>query len=169
MRTLLALLMVAVSAACALAQDPAPAPIPLQITAGKKVFISNASGESNLPPGVADRTYNQFYASMKSWGRYDLVATPADADLTFEIRYEILLGQVHVEDGRGGSWPFHQLRLSILDPKTHIILWAFSEPVVQVAKKSTGMQNFQGAMDKLMGDIKSLATATAPAAASAQK
>ena len=43
-----------------------------------------------------------------------------------------------------------------LDPKTHVILWAFSEPVVQGAKKSTGMQNFQAAMDKIIGDIKRL-------------
>jgi hypothetical protein len=125
------------------------------------VFISNASGESNLPPGVADRTYNQFYASIKSWGRYELVSAPTDADLVFEIRYEILFGPVEVVSGNGRSGIFPQIRLSILDPKTHIILWAFSEPVVQVARKSTGMQNFQGAMDKLMGDIKALTTAPA--------
>jgi hypothetical protein len=56
MRALLALLMLAVGAAFAMAQDAAPAPIPLQITAGKKAFISNAAGESNLPPETADRT-----------------------------------------------------------------------------------------------------------------
>jgi hypothetical protein len=106
---------------CAIAQDPAPAPIPLQITAGKRVFISNATGESNLPPDVGDTTYNQFYASLKSWGRYELVSTPADADLVFEIRYEILFGPVDVMGGSGGSAKFPQIRLSILDPKTHII------------------------------------------------
>jgi hypothetical protein len=150
--------MLAVGAAFAMAQDAALAPIPLQITAGKKAFISNAAGESNLPPETADRTYNQFYASMKNWGRYELVSAPADADLVFEIRYEILFGRVDVEGGRGGSGQYPQIRLSILDPKTHIILWAFSEPVVQIAKKSTGLQNFQAAMDKLMGDITTLAT-----------
>jgi hypothetical protein len=65
---------------------------------------------------------------------------------------------VDVEGGRGGSGQYPQIRLSILDPKTHIILWAFSEPVVQIAKKSTGLQNFQAAMDKLMGDITTLGT-----------
>jgi hypothetical protein len=161
MKTLLALLMLALGACCALAQDPPPAPIPSQIIAGKKAFISNASGESNLPPGTADGTYNQFYASMKSWGRYELVSVPADADLVFEIRYEILFGSVSVAFGDGGSGEYPQIRLSILDPKTHVILWAFSEPVVQIGKKSTGMQNFQGAMDKIMGDIRALVTAAA--------
>jgi hypothetical protein len=163
MKTMLLSLFLAVSASCAAAQDPLPAPIPLQITAGKKAFISNASGESNLPSGVADRTYNQFYTSMKNWGRYELVPLPTDADLVFEIRYEVLFGRVDVEGGRGGSGQYPQIRLSVLDHKTHIILWAFSEPVVQVAKKSTGMQNFQAAMDKLMGDIKPLAGAPAAA------
>jgi hypothetical protein len=167
MRTLLALLILGVSAAFAAAQDPPPAPIPSQITAGKKAFISNATGESNLPPGVGDRTYNQFYASIKSLGRYELVSGPAEADLVFEIRYEILFGRVSVAFGDGGSGEYPQIRLSILEPKTRIILWAFSEPVVQVAKKSTGMQNFQGAMDKLLGDIKTLAAA--PAASVARK
>lgn len=161
MRTLLALFLLSVSAAFAVAQDPAPAPIPSQITTGKKAFISNATGESNLPPGVGDGTYNQFYASMKSWARYELVVAPADADLVFEIRYEILFGPVYVNSGMGGSDKFPQIRLSVFDPRTHVILWAFSEPVVQVAKKSTGMQNFQGAMDKLMGDIKALAATPA--------
>jgi hypothetical protein len=159
MRMLLALLILAMRTTCALAQDLAP--VPTQITAGKKAFISNASGESNLPPEVADRTYNQFYASMKSWGRYEQATAPADADLVFEIRYEILFGPVDIMGGSGGSAKFPQLRLSILDPKTHTILWAFSEPVVQVAKKSTGLQNFQAAMDKLMGDIRALAAAPA--------
>jgi hypothetical protein len=159
MRMLLVLLILAMRTTCAWAQDLAP--VPAQIMAGKKAFISNASGESNLPPGIADRTYNQFYASMKSWGRYEQVAAPADADLVFEIRYEILFGPVEVMGGSGGSAKFPLLRLSILDPKSHIILWAFSEPVVQVAKKSTGLQNFQAAMDKLMGDIRALAAAPA--------
>jgi hypothetical protein len=161
MRMLLALFVLAVGASFTVAQDPAPAPIPSQIVAAKKAFISNASGESNLPAGVGDRTYNQFYASMKSGGRFELVSAPTDADLVFEIRYEILFGPVNVNSGMGGSDKFPQLRLSVLDPKTHIILWAFSEPVVQVAKKSTGMQNFQAAMDKLTGDIKALTAAPA--------
>ena len=32
-------------------------------------------------------TYNEFYAAMKSWGRYELVSSPADADMVFEIRF----------------------------------------------------------------------------------
>jgi hypothetical protein len=67
------------------------APLPAQILTAKKVFISYAGGESNSRlagySGVTDRTYNQFYASLKTWGHYDLVPTPAEAELVFEISF----------------------------------------------------------------------------------
>jgi hypothetical protein len=50
-----------------------------------------------------------------------------------------------------------------MDPQTHIILWAFTEPVRQVTRKTTSAQNFQQAMDTLMTDIKALAAATSAA------
>ncbi len=143
--------------------DPPRAPVPVQIITGKKAFISNASGESVTPAGVADLTYNQFYDSMKSWGRYELVSVPADADLVLEIRYEAPMGPVNVSSGNGGSGQYPQIRLSILDPKTHMILWAFTEPVRQVRKHATELQNFKEALATLMADVRTLA---APASAS---
>src|SRR5258708_38034840 len=76
------------------ANPAAAAPIPSQISAAKRVFVANAGGEQ--PPsdgqqfsGDSDRAYNQFYAAMKTWGKYELVGAPADADLWFEIRLKI--------------------------------------------------------------------------------
>ena len=71
-----------------------PAPVLLQIVAAQKVFISNAGGESfesvideTVFNGGPDRPYNQFYASMKNWGRYQLVSSPTNADLVVEISW----------------------------------------------------------------------------------
>src|SRR5262245_20084212 len=66
----------------------APAPVPSSIAAARKVFISNAPGAS-LPKyfGGPDRTYNEFYAAMKGWGHYEIVAVPSDADLILEISF----------------------------------------------------------------------------------
>ena len=94
-----------------------PAPVPSPIAAAKKVFISNAPG-SSLPAsfGGPDRTYNEFYAAMKGWGPYELVAAPSDADLILEISFTSSLS---------GSWR-HQyfgtyflqlLRTQIGDPR----------------------------------------------------
>ncbi len=77
-------------------KETAPAPVPAQIAAAQKVFISNAGGASletvideTVFNGGPDRPYNQFYAAMKSWGRYEVVSTPADADLVFEISWAL--------------------------------------------------------------------------------
>jgi hypothetical protein len=131
----LAITLIAIDAAAAKdTKEAPPAPVPTQITAAKTVFIANAGGEQNPSDaqfnGGPDRAYNQFYAEMKTWGRYELVSSPADADLLFELRFtqprvasdpqEALKVDV-VYDPR--------LRLVIRDPKTQAVLWGFTEHV----------------------------------------
>jgi hypothetical protein len=159
MRLLAAGTILSFMAIVASAQDPgtpAPAPLPVQILSGKRVFVSNATGESMVPAGSGELTYNQFYVSMKDWGRYELAAVPADADLIFEIHYEAGSGWVSVYKREGGSVQLPQIRLIVRDPKTRTVLWAFTEAVQAVGKKSTGMHNFQHSMAALMGDLKAL-------------
>jgi hypothetical protein len=55
---------------------PPAAPLPAQITAAKKVFISNGGEDTWLdfdPKHDPTLTYNEFYANMKSWGKYEWV------------------------------------------------------------------------------------------------
>jgi hypothetical protein len=94
--------------------DPPPGPVPMQVINGKKAFISYK--ESDADPGAPNLTYNEFYSLMKGWGRYELTGAPADADLIFEIAY--ISG---ITDA--------QIRLSIVDPKTHVVLWPFVQHV----------------------------------------
>jgi hypothetical protein len=122
---------------------PAPAPIPTQILTGKRVFISYM--ESDADPGAPDLTYNEFYGLMKSWGKYELAPAPADADLVFEIRF--LSG---ISDS--------QLRLSILDPKTHVVLWPFIQHVQSSTRETARRKNFDQAMADLVDDVKKVAT-----------
>ena len=76
-------------------QGNAPAaPVPEQISAAKKVFISNGGGDAVSADffksqGNPNKLYDEFYAAMKSWGRYELVAAPANADLVFEINFAV--------------------------------------------------------------------------------
>ena len=57
-------------------QPASPAgPVPPQITAAKKIFISNLGEEnyhfvtSGFYSGGPNRAYNQFYDAMKTWGQ----------------------------------------------------------------------------------------------------
>jgi hypothetical protein len=138
--------------------DPPTAPIPTPIFTAKKVFVSNASGEIGLPAGTADLTYNEFYAAMKSWGRYELVSNPVDADLVFEIRFTFVIGPTGVSQGSGGSTQDFQFRVVILDPKCRVVLWAFSESIPQNGNKAKSRQNFDQSMANLVDDLKRLSS-----------
>ncbi len=127
--------------------DPAPGPIPAQVVSGKKVFISYK--ESDADPGLPNLTYNEFYSLMKSWGKYELTGAPADADLIFEIAY--ISG---ITDS--------QLRMSIVDPKTHIVLWPFVQHVQGSGREKGRRKNFDSAMSDLVDDLKKVTTGAAP-------
>jgi len=102
-----------------------PAPIPQQIVTAKKVFIANGGGDESLIfdspqySGGPDRLYNEFYAAIKSWGRYELVNAPGEADLVFEIRLTLIQPRRAEVLGSGKPEYDSQFHLSIRDVTTH--------------------------------------------------
>jgi hypothetical protein len=151
------------------AKGPTPAPVPAQIPAAQKVFISNAGGESletvideTVFDGGPDRPYNQFYAAMKTWGRCELVSSPADADLILEISWAL--------SDTGLRLPvLGQLRLVVIDPKTHVTLWNLTEYVRGAILLGNRDKNFDQAMNTVVGRMKSLMLPSPPTADAAQK
>ncbi len=86
--------------------------------------------------------------------RYELVLTPAEADLVFEVRFVAPVGGVVIMNGGGGSTLDPQLRLEIQDPKTHTVLWGFIEHV----QPGTAVgKNFDQAMTDLVSEVKRIA------------
>ena len=146
------------------AQAPA-APLPSQILTAKKVFISNAGGDFGhwSWSGGQARTYNEFYAAIKGWGRYELVSAPGDADLVLAI-----IGHHPIDTGGDNVFAVPQFGLMLMDPKTHIVLWTLDEHVSQgMGTQKTRDKNFEDALNKLVGDLKALTAQ--PAATSAAK
>ncbi|MFZ1157274.1 MAG: hypothetical protein WAO10_05825, partial [Candidatus Sulfotelmatobacter sp.] len=133
------------------------------INAARKVFVSNGGGESDSEgsmgySGEPDRTYNQFYAAVKSWGRYELVSAPADADLLFEIRFTVPPAGAKVFKGDSvGSQLDPQFRLVIRDPRTQSVLWAFTEHAPTAILQGNRDKNFDQALDRIVTDLKTLA------------
>lgn len=132
------------------------APVPPQITAAQKIFISNAGGESFetvfdqvVFNGGPDRAYNEFYAAMKNWGQRDLISSPSDADLVFEISW--------VLSDTGLKLPvLGQLRLALVDPKSRITLWTFTEYVRGALLLGNRDKNFDHAMNTIVNRAKVL-------------
>lgn len=143
------------------AQQPAPAvvamaPVPPQLLNAKKVFISNAGADSGLFPhpfsGDPDRAYNEFYANVESWGRYQLVATPGEADLVFELQLMAPSGPSNADKSKGASDPLPMLRLVIYDRPTHYVLWALTESIAAADRQKTHDHNFDEALASLVLD-----------------
>ena len=139
---------------------PPAAPVPRQIIAGRRAFVSNLGADTSLIlpdhySGGPDRAYNQFYAAMKSWGRYELLPAPAGADLILALTWVAPVGPSDVFQGKGGSRLDPQFQLTIVDPATHTVLWAFTEHLN--AHGGTHDQGFDQAMTRIVDDLKKLA------------
>ena len=140
-----------------------PAPVPQQIVMAKKVFVANAGSEDRSPDepefsGSAERAYNQFYAAMKTWGKYELTSVPADADLVFEIQFTMppISRAVFHGDSTGAASYDPQFRVVIRDPKTNSLLWGFTEHVQWALFKGNRDKNFDLAMAKIVADVQSV-------------
>ena len=143
-----------------IAQQAAPpvaiAPVPALLLDAKSVFGSNAGADSGLFPhpftGDPDRAYNEFYAGVESWGRYELVATPAEADLVFEVQLTAPSGPSNADKSKGASDPLPMLRLVIYDRRTHYVLWALTESIASANMQKTHDHNFDEAVANLVLD-----------------
>ena len=139
----------------------ASAPVPAQILAAKSVFIANGGYDAeslDVLQGKGDgrdAPYNQFYAAMKAWGRYALTSAPNDADLVLTIRLTSPL------DGCGDksrSTYDPQLTLTIVDVKTHFMLWSITEPARNAVLGSNWRKNFTIGITALVNDVKNIAS-----------
>jgi hypothetical protein len=149
-----------------------PGPVPAQIMAAKKVFVSNATGETTLVGSRArapiyNPTYDEFYAALKSWGRYELVSAPADADLIFELHFNLAGGVLD------STVPITvksvQFQVVILDPKTHVLLWEVTQGMQQANRDAAARKNHAQAMTNLIESVKKLSAQPVAAADSASK
>lgn len=146
------------------AQKPQPAPaapIPAQILTAKKAFIANGGGEerSYEEPrfGAPDRAYNQFYAAIKSSGRFELVLAPVDADIILQIAFTVQQAEQSVTKGNSMGTPFDpQFRLEIRDPKANTLLWAFTEHAQWAVLQSNRDRNFDQALAKVVAHLQNL-------------
>jgi hypothetical protein len=146
-------------------KEAAAAPVPSQIVSARKVFISNAGADiasqsTFKRAGEPDEAYNHFYSAMQGWGRYELVSTPGEADLVFELRFT---APMYMNGNLAVFEP--QFGLRIFDAKTHFLLWSLAVPVDGAFRKATWLKNFAHGLDTLMDDLRNM---TARAVASAE-
>lgn len=158
------ILMLAATLGCVAqkASTPPAAPVPVLITSAKKIFIANMGADNfsqNAFKKLQDpaRPYNAFYAEMKNWNRYEIVDSPNDAELIFEIGFSAPI----VQEGSSTVTYGPEFNLAIVDAKTHVRLWTLAGPVDGAFRKATFEKNLQEGMSLLMDDLKKLSTPVA--------
>lgn len=138
------------AAALLLAQVPQAtaqsAPIPTQILNAKTAYVANGGSTSSSLSSA--ELYAGIYAAMKSWGRFVLVSTPAEAELIFVPTFTASA----TDATNGNSFMKPQLTLTVLDSKTQVPLWSVTE--YQWPKKS-GEKAYEG----VVGQIRIIAEA----------
>jgi hypothetical protein len=139
-------------------KEPPSAPAPAQITAAHKVFVSNGGGEifetgvdQRALDGGPDRSYNEFYADLKSWGHFEFVSVPSDADLVLQISCKL------TDSPELSAKTLGRLKLLIIDPKTNVRLWTITEFVRGAMLLGNRDKNFDQAMRVLVNRLTALA------------
>ena len=140
--------------AVAQTKEAPPAPVPAQIITAKRVFVSNGGDDSRFKQLGLRRTYNQFYAGLKEWGHYELVSSPADADLVLEISL-----QAQLEKYGNNLELVPVLHLTAVDPQSRTNLWTFTEELETGKFFVVGGhqdEKLDKAMKRIVADVKGL-------------
>ena len=150
---------------------PPPPSVISRVTAAKKVFLSNggtSEGFMNGRIGGPNGIYNALYASLKQWGRFQLVDTPTQADLIFEITATQPLADVeHTGNGLGPksytvtAYPA-MFNLDIYDPSTKADVYEIVSPAGQGGTSQKGRIAFANAIAALTDRVKALVAVPAP-------
>ena len=133
------------------------APVPPLLTAGRKVFLSNGGADAGLFPhpftGTQDRAYAYFYKALAGSKRFEMVQSPAEADLVLEIQLTPPNGPLGDNKVKGTSDPLPTFKLTVYDRPTHYVLWTVTQTVDQAERQGTHDKNFDAALDSLLNEL----------------
>lgn len=127
------------------------APVPPQVLSAHAVFVSNGGGSNyfEMFDGGPNRAYNTFYSQLKKIGHYELVSSPTQADVIFEIRAIA----PSYEDVNNITEFNPQVILTIRDPKTNAVLWTASANVRAIGTKKHRDKDFDQSVAVLVDEL----------------
>lgn len=118
---------------------PAPqtpgGPLPARIASAHNVLLTNVgiTARLGLDP---NQLYNDIHQRMQQWGYYQLVSTPQDADLIFQLDEFDPRNGTNVTPGTDVYNRTPSFRVVILDAKTGIALWTVTAPIYITGRKT---------------------------------
>jgi hypothetical protein len=151
---------------------PPPPPISTEIANAKRVFVSNLGSDAvaavNLPGG-ANGCYNTFYASLQQWGHYQLVNSPSDAELIFEIHTtkRPVTEWNSCCEARSSTHDYIKypaiISLTVKNASTHTTLWSTEVGFLSTANtEKTELKQFDQTIEALTNRLKAMIPAAGP-------
>jgi hypothetical protein len=133
-----------------------PTPIPSQFATAHTVFLASGStAATGNPEEYASALYPSTYRMLSSLN-YQMVASPAAADLGMEISVVI---SPSITVGFPGS---AYLQLVVRDIKTQALLWTIQVPISQDFRAKSIQNNLDPVEARIAADLKSLISGTLP-------
>ena len=133
-----------------------PAPLPSAISDAKKVFVTNAGGNQ--------LAFDEFYAQVKQWGRYQLVGSPSEADIILELRYFVedkgtrLSSATNTYTGQTQVFSHEivdpQLSLNIYSAQTKDLLWSVTDHRRLARLEKNREKETVNSADRLVQDLR---------------
>jgi hypothetical protein len=152
-----------IAAAPQVAMQTPTAPPPAQIEAAHTVFLTNAGADPSFPVD-STQSFNDIYAGLRAWGRFQLVNSPEQADLIFELHGEAPVSGVTGVDGDISSYTSPAFQLTIRDPRNDAVLWTITSPVVLAGRNKELAQWVAQSEKNLISRIKVVSGETLTAA-----
>jgi len=115
---------------------PGPSSVPAQIASSHNIFLSNLGADTNFPID-ATSVYNAIYSDLQTWGRYQLVGSPEQADLIFQLKD--LSTYTTYTGNHGSTYTINSpsFQLTIVDAQSNVTLWTISSPIYLAGSKGT--------------------------------
>jgi len=115
--------------------SPSESAAQARILAAKNIYIAD-DGADEYFPGSSDEATHAFAASLRAWGRYNIVSSAAQADVVLQIRGGVHTSYVAASDDSNGSYVYRPFfRLTIAEPDTLDPLWVITVPVLTGHRK----------------------------------
>ena len=132
-------------------------PVPVGLLNARKVFISNAGADAGLFPhpftGTQDRAYAYFYKAIAAGKRFEIVGSPADADVVMQIELLAPEGSLGESKQKGTGDPEPMFKLTVFDRPTHYILWTVTQTVDAAVRQETHDTNFDEAIGSVVSQL----------------
>jgi hypothetical protein len=109
--------------------------VPAAIASAHNILLTNVgiTARLGLDP---NQLYNDIHQRMEQWGYYQLVSTPQQADLIFQLDEIDPRNGTNVTPGTDVYNRTPSFRILILDAKTGIALWTVTAPIYITGRKT---------------------------------